>query len=366
MRVLLAGGGTAGHIEPALNTADELRMRNPAHDIRALGTSRGLEVRLVPARGYPLDLIPAVPMPRRPNRDLIALPSRLRASVRAVRDVMEQQGTDVVVGFGGYVAMPAYLAARGRVPIVIHEANAKPGLANRVGARFTPYVAQAFPDAIKGAETVGIPLREAIVNLDRPMVRATARAHFGLDPDRPCLLVFGGSQGARRINDAVVAATPRIIGAGFQVLHVVGTQNLDQGGDLPADIAADYHRVAYVDRMDLAYAAADLAICRSGAMTCAELAAVGLPAIYVPLPIGNGEQRVNAAGTVDAGGGKFLADQDMTPDSVAESVLPLLADPHSLETMSLAASSQGVRDAGAKLADIVERAVQSGPKENRK
>ena len=366
MRVLLAGGGTAGHIEPALNTADELRMRNPAHDIRALGTSRGLEVRLVPARGYPLDLIPAVPMPRRPNRDLIALPSRLRASVRAVRDVMEQQGTDVVVGFGGYVAMPAYLAARGRVPIVIHEANAKPGLANRVGARFTPYVAQAFPDAIKGAETVGIPLREAIVNLDRPTVRATARAHFGLNPDRPCLLVFGGSQGARRINDAVVAATPRIIGAGFQVLHVVGTQNLDQGGDVLADIAADYHRVAYVDRMDLAYAAADLAICRSGAMTCAELAAVGLPAIYVPLPIGNGEQRVNAAGIVDAGGGKFLADQDMTPDSVAESVLPLLADPHSLETMSLAASSQGVRDAGAKLADIVERAVQSGPKENRK
>lgn len=366
MRVLLAGGGTAGHIEPALNTADELRSRNPAHDIRALGTSRGLEVRLVPARGYPLDLVPAVPMPRRPNKDLAALPGRLRASVRAVREVMAEQGTEVVVGFGGYVAMPAYLAARGRVPIVIHEANAKPGLANRVGARFTPHVAQAFPGAITGATTVGIPLRKAIVDLDRSASRSVARAHFGLDPDRPCLLVFGGSQGARRINDAVVAAVPRIVGAGYQLLHVVGTHNLDQGESIPTDSADGYHRVDYVDRMDLAYAAADLAVCRSGAMTCAELAAVGLPAIYVPLPIGNGEQRVNAAQTVAAGGGRFLADGDMTPDSVAESVLPLLADPNSLETMSLAASSQGVRDAGAKLADMVERAVESGPKENRK
>lgn len=360
MRVLLAGGGTAGHIEPALNTADVLRQRDAHADIRALGTSRGLEVRLVPARGYELDLIPAVPMPRKPNKDLAALPTRLRASVKAVRAVMEQHQTDVVVGFGGYVAMPAYLAARGRVPVVIHEANAKPGLANRVGARFTPYVAQAVAGSIAGAQTIGLPLRQAVVDLDRPAQRADARSHFGLDPQQPCLLVFGGSQGARRVNDAVVAAAPRITAAGFQILHVVGTNNLDQGAALVDEGAAGYHQVAYVDRMDLAYAAADLAMCRSGAMTCAELSAVGLPAIYVPLPIGNGEQRVNAAGIVAAGGGAFLADEDLSADSVADSVLPLLADSDSLERMSAAASTQGVRDAGSQLADLVQRAVELG------
>ncbi len=359
MKVLLAGGGTAGHIEPALNTADVLRGRDPGSDIRALGTSRGMEARLVPARGYELDLIPAVPGPRRPNKDLLALPSRMRASVRAVREVMAAQGTQVVVGFGGYVAMPAYLAARGRVPIVIHEANAKAGLANKVGARMTPYVAQAFEGSIRNAETLGIPLRRAIVDLDRAATRGVGRDYFGLDPDKPCLLVFGGSQGARRVNTAVEAAVGQITAAGCQILHVVGTANLDQGADLVERYAGSYHRVDYVDRMDLAYAAADLALCRSGAMTCAELSAVGLPAIYVPLPIGNGEQRLNAAGIVAASGGIFLPDEQLSGNSVADSVLPLLADPARLATMSQAAATQGNRDAGSRLADLVERAVGS-------
>ena len=360
MNVLLAGGGTAGHIEPAMNTADVLRERDSAGSIVALGTSRGLEGKLVPARGYRLELIPAVPLPRRPNSDLIALPGRLKASVRAVRDVMERHGTDVVVGFGGYVAMPAYLAARGRVPIVIHEANAKAGLANRVGARFTPYVAQAVDGSLPEAETVGIPLRQVIVELDRAQQRSEARQFFGLSHERPCLLVFGGSQGARRINDAVDGAVEQLVGAGIQVLHVVGDQNLDQGADLTTRFPASYRRLGYVDRMDLAYAAADLALCRSGAMTCAELSAVGLPAVYVPLPIGNGEQRLNAAGIVSAGGGAFLPDDQLSPDSVADSVLPLLSDPQRLGRMAQAAAGQGVRDAGVRLADLIEQAAVVG------
>ncbi len=360
MRVLLAGGGTAGHIEPALNTADVLRDRDPGGDIRALGTGRGLEVRLVPSRGYELSLIPAVPMPRRPNKDLAALPSRLRRSVRAVRDVMHDQRTEVVVGFGGYVAMPAYFAARGRVPIVIHEANAKAGIANRIGARFTPYIAQAVAGSLPRAQTIGIPLRTSIVDLDRAASRSEGREYFGLDPQRPCLLVFGGSQGARRVNDAVVSAADQIVAAGAQILHVVGTQNLDQGSSLVEQFPDSYHRVDYVDRMDLAYAAADLAMCRSGAMTCAELSAVGLPAVYVPLPIGNGEQQLNAAPIVRAGGGVFLPDEQLSRDSVANSVLPLLSDAAELGRMSQAAGSEGVRDAGSKLVDLVERAVEQG------
>lgn len=360
MRVMLAGGGTAGHVEPALNTADVLVGRDESTNIIALGTERGLEVRLVPERGYDLELISAVPLPRRPNRDLVALPIRLRRAVSQVRAVMDRQGTDVVVGFGGYVAMPAYLAARGRVPIVIHEANAKAGIANRVGAHFTPYVAEATANSIKGAETLGIPLRTELADLDRSAVRSHAREFFQLDPDRQCLLVFGGSLGARRINEAVVAAAPEIIGAGFQILHVVGGNNLDQGADgvgSGPDISHHYRRVGYVDRMDLAYAAADLALCRSGAMTCAELAAVGLPGVYVPLPHGNGEQRLNAEGIVRVGGGEFLPDDHLSGEHVTRAVLPKLADPGTLETMSTNALSMGSRSAGEEFANMIVRAT---------
>jgi UDP-N-acetylglucosamine--N-acetylmuramyl-(pentapeptide) pyrophosphoryl-undecaprenol N-acetylglucosamine transferase len=360
VRVLLAGGGTAGHVEPALNTADVLLGRDDTTNIIALGTERGLEVRLVPERGYDLELISAVPLPRRPNRDLVALPKRLRRAVREVRAIMDKQRTDVVVGFGGYVAMPAYLAARGRVPVVIHEANAKAGIANRVGARFTPYVAQATAGSIKGAQTLGIPLRTAIADLDRSALRSHGRDFFGLDPDRACLLVFGGSLGARRINDAVTAAVPEIIRAGCQILHVVGGNNLDQGADvgqLGDDVSPHYHRIGYVDRMDLAYAAADLALCRSGAMTCAELAAVGLAAIYVPLPHGNGEQRLNAEGIVGVGGGEFLFDDQLSAQRVTRAVLPKLADRDTLETMGARAQRMGNRGAGEQFANMIVRAV---------
>lgn len=264
----------------------------------------------------------------------------------------------MLVGFGGYVAMPAYIAARKRLPIVIHEANAKAGLANRVGARFTPYVAQATAGALPNAITLGIPLRPAIVALDRPAQSQEGRRAFDLDPDRPCLFVFGGSQGARRINEAVVAAIPQLVSAGLQVLHAIGTNNSDQVADVPAQFLRYYRPVPYIDRMDLAYAAADLALCRAGAMTCAELAAVGLPAIYVPLPIGNGEQRLNAAPTVAAGGGEFLDDADLGADRIAARATALLVDPIVRERMSRAASEQGVRDAGARLADMVELATR--------
>lgn len=355
MRVLLAGGGTAGHVEPALNTGDALRAIHPDATVVAIGTSRGLEVRLVPARGYELELIPAVPMPRKPSRDLAALPTRLRRSVRAVREVIERHQIDVVVGFGGYVAMPAYLAARGRRPIVIHEANAKAGLANKMGARFTPYVAEAVPGSIPGATHIGLPLRSSIVQLDRAASREHAREHFGLDPQRPCLLVFGGSQGARRVNDAVVAAVPSLIESGAQVLHVVGSNNLDQGAELAGQ--PGYVHVGYCDRMDLAYAAADLALCRSGAMTCAELSAVGLPAVYVPLPIGNGEQRLNAAGVVNAGGGIFLPDEELSGEKVALTTSNLLGNRQTLDTMSTAAKSQGSPGAGEHMVKLIELAV---------
>jgi UDP-N-acetylglucosamine--N-acetylmuramyl-(pentapeptide) pyrophosphoryl-undecaprenol N-acetylglucosamine transferase len=355
--VVLAGGGSAGDIEPALALADALRRADPQVRITALGTARGLETRLVPDRGYDLRLVPAVPLPRRPTPDLLRLPGRVAGAVRAVRAVLDEVDADVVVGFGGYVALPAYLAARRRrTPIVVNEINQRPGLANRIGARLTPFVglgAESIP--LPHGRYVGIPLRTSIAALDRSVCRGEARQRFGLAPDVTCLLVSGGSQGARSLNVAASAAAPDLAAAGVQVLHVSGPKNTVEVAR--PDGAPPYVVVPYVDQMALAYAAADMALCRSGAMTVAELTAVGLPAAYVPLPHGNGEQRLNALPAVRAGGGLLVPDADLGPAWIRDTLLPVLTDPDALERMVAAAGLVGRRDADLALAELVREAA---------
>jgi UDP-N-acetylglucosamine--N-acetylmuramyl-(pentapeptide) pyrophosphoryl-undecaprenol N-acetylglucosamine transferase len=260
-----------------------------------------------------------------------------------------------VVGFGGYVALPAYLAARrAKVPVVVHEQNALPGLANRIGARFAARVAVTAPDTpLPRAEHVGMPLRTAISSLDRSARRAEARSVFGLDADRPTLLVFGGSQGAATLNRAAVAAADALGAAGVQVLHARGPKNTDVTVPGRPVGSAPYVLVDYLERMDLAYAAADVALCRSGAVTVAELSAVGLPAAFVPLPIGNGEQRRNAQPVIDAGGGLLVEDADLDATWIQSHLVPLLTDPAALAGYAANAAAAGVSDADERLADIV-------------
>ncbi|REE99689.1 undecaprenyldiphospho-muramoylpentapeptide beta-N-acetylglucosaminyltransferase [Thermomonospora umbrina] len=357
MRVVLAGGGTAGHIEPALALADALRREDPSVGITCLGTERGLETRLVPQRGYELALVPPVPLPRTLTPRLLTVPGRLRGAINAAAAVLDRVEADVLVGFGGYVATPGYLAARKRrVPIIVHEANPRPGLANRLGARFTENVAVSHPDSpLPHATFVGIPLRRDIATLDRLAMGDKARSYFGLLPDLPTLLIFGGSQGARSLNRAAVASAPAFRAAGIQVLHIVGPKNTEEPE--PSRDGPQYVTLPYCDRMDLAYAAADMAMCRSGAMTCAELAAVGLPAAYVPLPHGNGEQRLNAEPIVAAGGGMLVEDAELTPEWIRQNLLPSLADPAQVAQMSEAAASMGRRDADVTLARMVREVV---------
>ncbi|MEP6463945.1 MAG: undecaprenyldiphospho-muramoylpentapeptide beta-N-acetylglucosaminyltransferase [Frankiaceae bacterium] len=367
MHVVLAGGGTAGHIEPALAAADALRRLEPGIGITALGTERGLETRLVPARGYPLELVPAVPLPRRLSVDLLTVPGRLAGAVAAVDRVLTATSADVLLGFGGYVAVPGYLAAwRRRVPIVVHEANARPGLANRLGARLTRHVAAATSDCpLPHARYVGIPLRLAVATLDRAARRHEAAAFFGLDPDRPTLLVTGGSQGAQRLNAAMVGAALELLTAGVQVLHVAGPAQAPGVGAALAGRSmgvadSGYVLLPYTDRMDLAYAAADLVLCRAGAMTCAEVAAVGLPAVFVPLPIGNGEQRLNAAPLVAAGGALVVDNESLDAGWIAAHLIPLLLDVPRRAAMSRAGEALGRRDADVVLARMVLDAARSG------
>jgi len=351
MRILLAGGGTAGHTSPLLATADALCRLEPAAEITCLGTPKGLENRVVPEAGYPLELIPPVPLPRRPSVDLLRVPGRLHGAVRAAVEVLDRVRPDVVVGYGGYVSMPAYLAARRRkLPLVVHEQNALPGLANRAGARIARRVAVSFPDTdLPHAEYVGLPIRTMISRLDRAALRAEARDFFRLDPDLPTLVVTGGSQGARTLNEGIAGAARTLGEAGVQVLHVVGPRN----DVVPQDGVPHYVPVGFVDRMDYALAAADLMVCRAGASSVTEAAAVGVPAVFVPLPIGNGEQELNARPVVDAGGALLVADADFTTDWVLATLPGLVADAARLAAMSKAASGLIPRDADEKLARII-------------
>ncbi len=360
MRVLLAGGGTAGHVTPLLALADCLRRRDPGCAVSALGTAEGLEARLVPARGYALETVPRVPLPRRLGVELFRLPAQLAGAVAAAAGAIRRQRAEVVVGFGGYVATPAYLAARrAGVPIVVHEANARPGLANRLGARLTRYVAVTTPGTpLPRARALGMPLRREITTLDRGALRAMARQAFGLDPAATTLLVTGGSLGAVRLNSTVAACAGDLAGARVQVLHVAGAGKEPDVARMPG--APPYVVVDYVDRIELAYAAADAVLCRAGANTVAELSAVGLPAAYVPLPVGNGEQRLNAAPVVGAGGGLLVDDARCTPDWLRSVLVPLLADAGRLAAMGEAARRVGVRDADERLADLVGEALHAG------
>ncbi len=347
---LLAGGGTAGHVNPLLAVADRLRERDPSATVLVLGTVEGLEARLVPARGYELLTIERLPFPRRLGRSALSFPRRFRRAVADTKRYLTEHRVDVVVGFGGYAAAPAYRAARAlKIPVVIHEANVRAGLANRLGARSARRVGTVFPETrLPHATLVGMPLRVEIERLDRTSARAEAIDFFTLDRARPTLLVTGGSTGARSINRAVFDSIDGILATGWQVLHIAGNRS-----DLPKSTKPGYQILDYCDRMELALAAADLAIARSGAVTLSEFAAVGLPAVFIPYPVGNGEQRLNAADAVKAGGALLVADAEFTPAWIETRLVPLLRDRPAIERMSAAIAAVGSRDGADRMVDLV-------------
>ena len=352
--LLLAGGGTAGHTSPLVATAHELSTQRPDLRLTALGTARGLETTVIPAAGLDLELIPPVPMPRQLSLDLALVGPRLIRAVQATIQVLRRVGAQAVLGFGGYVSTPAYLAARRLgLPIVVHEQNTMPGLANRLAARLTDSVYTSFPKTpLPHATCIGLPMRRGITELDRVAAAEQARAVFDLPAARPVLLVSGGSQGAVSINRAVLGARERLLARGISVLHVLGTKNMGEEAVRAVDTAsgAVYAPVAYVEQMEQAYAVADLMLGRSGAGTVMETAAVGLPAVFVPYPHGNGEQARNAELVVEAGGGLLLADADCTSDWVATEIRALIEDGVRRQGMIEALAGVAQTDAAAVLA----------------
>lgn len=365
IKVALAGGGTAGHVNPLLATA--MLLRESGADVLVVGTREGLEADLVPNSGFSFETIDRVPFPRRPNMNALRFPRNFRRVRAQASQICESFQPDVLVGFGGYVSTPMYLEANRRsIPIVLHEQNAKPGLANKLGARMAHTVALTFAStplkAVKGETiTVGLPLRPAIaelVSLDEDESkerRLQAADNLGLNPDMPTLLVTGGSLGAQHINEVMESCIEPIADAHIQVLHLTG-----KGKDEAICTAIEktsagehYHVREYLETMEDAYALTDLVVCRAGAGTVAELAALGIPAVYVPLPIGNGEQELNAADVVAAGGGILVRNADFTAHVLVNEVLPLLHEPETLSSMGAAARSTSPTDAAERLADVI-------------
>lgn len=380
--IVLAGGGTAGHVNPLLSVADAIGRIDPEARLSVIGTAVGLERDLVPAAGYELDTIEKVPFPRRPNLDALRFPSRWMRETHKVRDILQARQADVVVGFGGYASAPVYSTAhRMGLPVALHESNARAGMANRLGARWADYLGVVYEDTAlhphHGArlERVGLPLRPPIAALaerradpaERVLARREAAEALGLDPNRPVLLVTGGSLGAVNLNRALAGAAKSLLPC-TQVVHLTGRGKLDEVRQLvESGVGAsaltglgpqsaeggDWHVAEYLERIDLAFACADLVVCRSGAGMVSELTALGVPAVYVPLPVGNGEQRFNAQPVVSAHGGMLVDDRDMTAQWVADHIPQLLSDPARLAALGEAAWGYGIRDA----ADVMARRV---------
>ncbi|MEX3504439.1 glycosyltransferase [Corynebacterium sp. LK2510] len=353
LSVVLAGGGTAGHIEPALAVGEVLRDEFGA-EVSALGTEKGLETTIVPARGFQLSLIDPVPIPRRAPWLLPGVPFKLARSVAQTRRALRDANADAVFGTGGYVAASAYLAAKSlRIPFFVLETNALAGMANKLGVRLGGTGFNAVASSGMAGDVVGIPVRPG-VGVDPDGVKAQrGYKKWDLNPELPTILVTGGSQGAASINAALAGAIGRITSRGYQVLHAYGRKN-----DAPA-AHQNYTAVPYIDDMEAAYAVADMVVCRSGAMTVAENSAAKLPAIYVPLPHGNGEQGLNSAHLVDLGAAVRIDDADLTADALVDAVVAILGDGGALAQMRAALVSSGAGNVAHELATRIVRAVRT-------
>lgn len=358
---VIAGGGTAGHILPALAIARELVERgHRPEEIHFVGSAFGQERELVPAAGFSIDLLPGRGLTgRKPNlTNLKAAIGIVLAAVRAI-GVVRRLRPKVVVSVGGFAAFPAGMAAALlRIPLVLAESNAVPGAVNRILGRFARASAVAFPGTGLGNEILtGNPVRPEIVNADRTDGgRRAARDAFGLPHDRLLIVAFGGSLGSRRINEAV---TGFVAENGHRddlaIRHAVGRRDwASVSSELPQPEGLVYQAVEYEDRMPLLLAAADLAVTRAGGSTLSELAVMGLPAVLVPLPIAHRDhQSANAEHFVRAGAAVRVPDAELSPERLASEIEILLA-PGRLAEMAAAARSLARPEAGSSIAALVE------------
>lgn len=356
IRVLLAGGGTGGHLMPALALADALRAARAEVEPVLAGAARGVEAEILPRRPYRYHLLPAEPLYRRAWWRNARWPLLVPRLWRACRRVLDAEQPALVVGTGGYAAGPVLFAAHRRgLPLALQEQNARPGVTTRWLARVARQVHLGFPEAA-GALRPG--RRTAVHALGNPIVppvprdRASARGRLGLAADRPVVLVVGGSQGSRALNQAVSGALDAGLLPDAALLWGTGsaTHETFRRHDRPPEVQTR----AFWDPIADAYAAADLVVARAGAMTLAELAAWGLPSVLVPLPTAAGDhQSANARALAEAGAAVHLPEPRLDPPTLAGTLRDLLADPGRLRGMADAARRRGRPGAAKAIAECL-------------
>jgi UDP-N-acetylglucosamine--N-acetylmuramyl-(pentapeptide) pyrophosphoryl-undecaprenol N-acetylglucosamine transferase len=351
MRAILAGGGTGGHVIPALAIAQELQRRYQA-EVLFIGTARGLENRLVPAAGFPLQLVKVGALNR------VSLATRLRTALDLPRAIFAAAGMlnkfqpDVVIGVGGYASGPAMLAAiLKHVPTLAFEPNLVPGFANRMVARFVSAAAVHFEQTaehFRNAVVTGVPVRPAFFQI--------LRKHYS--PVSPTLLVFGGSQGAHAINRAVIRSLPELVRhlPGLHIIHQTGEREYNEVQAAYAEIAISSEVHKFIDDMPAFFSRADLVLCRSGASTVAEIAAAGKPAIFVPFPrAADDHQRRNAEAMEQANAAVVLEETRLDEVWLVDTIEVLLQDPARLARMSDAARAMAHPDAAKEIAELAAK-----------
>ncbi|MDQ4130703.1 MAG: undecaprenyldiphospho-muramoylpentapeptide beta-N-acetylglucosaminyltransferase [Actinomycetota bacterium] len=367
-RVMFGAGGTGGHVYPAIAVARALTAIDADIEPIFVGTRDRLEGRLVPEAGFTLHHIDAVPVPRRASRDLLRLPLALRRAVRRCTALLRETSALAAVTFGGYVSFPLARASRRLgLPLVVHEQNALPGLANKLAGRWADRVAVSFPGSAdhfphpEHVAVTGNPVREEILALDEASARLETLRRFQLDEGRRTLLVFGGSQGARRLNEAVVASHSLWKRPGrVQILHVTGRALYRETAEAWAQVPAGGENwplvrcVEFMDDMAAAYTAADVVLCRSGATSIAEITALGKASVLVPYPHATGDhQRYNALALERAGGARVIFDPDLDGRSLVAAVERLFDDDDLRSTVAAAARAFGRRDAADNVARLI-------------
>lgn len=366
MKIIISGGGSGGHIFPAIAIAEALQARQPETELLFVGARGRMEMEKVPQAGYPIEGLWISGLQRRLTLDNLSFPFKVISSLRRSRQLLREFQPDAAVGTGGYASGPLlYAAARHGLPTLIQEQNAYAGLTNKLLAGRVDKVCVAFPGMERYFPAdklvlTGNPVREVIQNA-RPD-RAMAAAHFGLRPDRPTLLIVGGSQGAGTLNEAIAGATERIERAGLQIIWQCGTYYADRYRDCASAKLETVKLLPFVDRMELAYAASDLVACRAGALTIAELCLLGKASILVPSPnVAEDHQTTNARALLERQAAVLL------PDAQARAeLLPLtealLADPAGLARIGANAREMAQPGAAENIADEVMRLVANPAK----
>ena len=351
LRVIVAGGGTGGHLFPGLAVADALGRRRPARVV-FVGSSRGIETRVVAKRGYPLRTLPVRALRGQGLLGLANSTLRLPASLISAWRLLAEIRPDLLIGVGGYASGPVVVAGRTRrIPTVLLEQNAHPGLTNRILAHFADRICVAFPESTKyfpQSRTVqtGNPVRP-------PAEQAAARRE-GFS-----VLIFGGSAGAHRLNEIGVEAMSRLERNGLRIVHQTGDGDFETVRDRYRERGIEADVRPFIDDMAAAYASADIVVCRAGATTLAELTALGKPALLVPYPYAaDDHQRKNAESLVTRGAAMMILDRELSAVNLSQAVTELRAEPERLAAMARAARALGRPDAAERVVDVCLRLVE--------